>query len=200
MKTIVFALLLVAALSRNYPLYKQCDSRWAHEQLGTSSATICSAGCLMSSASMGLSGLGHAYNPSTLNTWLKGHGGYVSGNLFVWASVNPIGMVFEGKVSNSQIKAKLDQGKVVICNVHNGGHWVLATGYSGDNIHVNDPGYQTTSYALNQIVDGQNGIFHGGNGEEQGPSMFETFKRVFINKGLLQEADGGFLSEEVQSE
>ena len=35
-----------------------------------------------------------------------------------------------------------------MCNVHNGGHWVLATGYSGDKILVNDPGYSTSSYSL----------------------------------------------------
>jgi hypothetical protein len=44
-------------------------------------------------------------------------------------------------------------------NVHNGGHWVLATGYSGNSIHVNDPGYTTTAYDLSQIVDGQNVVY-----------------------------------------
>lgn len=192
MKTILLlALLTVGILSRSYPLYKQCDAKWANEQLGTSSNTICKAGCLMSSASMGLSGVGHAYNPSTLNAWLKTHGGYVSGDLFVWASINSIGLTFEGKVANSQIKAKLDAGKVVVCNVHNGGHWVLATGYSGDNILVNDPGYSTTSYTLSQIVDGQNGVYHAGNGEQR-PSMFETFKNVFVKNPRVV-ADGGLL-------
>jgi hypothetical protein len=62
-------------------------------------------------------------------------------------------------VSNSQIKTYLDAGNVVILNVHNGGHWVLAYGYNGDNILVNDPGYNVASYALSQIVDGQNGIY-----------------------------------------
>lgn len=32
--------------------YKQCDSRWANNQLGTCSQTICSAGCAMSSVAM----------------------------------------------------------------------------------------------------------------------------------------------------
>ena len=71
-------------------------------------------------------------------------------------------------MSNSQIKSNLDAGKVVVCNVHNGGHWVLAYGYSGDNIMVNDPGYQTASYALSQIVDGQNGIYTVASGNWQG--------------------------------
>lgn len=122
----------------------------------------------MSSAAMALTGTGHSYNPSSLNKWLKSNGGYVSGDAFVWGSINRLGLTFEGKVSNSQIKAKLDAGKVVICNVHNGGHWVLAHGHSGDNILVNDPGYSVTSYALNQIVDGQNGIY----GVKSEPSPF----------------------------
>ncbi len=163
-KTLLLALLVTLALSRTYPLYKQCDPKWANEQLGTSSNTICKAGCLMSSASMALAGTGHASNPSTLNAWLKAHGGYVSGDLFVWGAINSLGLTYEGKVANSQIGAKLDQGKVVICNVHNGGHWVLAFGHSGDNISVNDPGYSVNSYAISQIVDGQNAIYRIGNG------------------------------------
>ena len=55
----------------------------------------------------------------------------------------------------------------MICNVHNGGHWVLATGYSGNSIHVNDPGYSTTSYDINSIVNGQNAVYAVvGSGEE----------------------------------
>ena len=177
MKVVIFVFLVVGVFTRTYPLYKQCDSAWKNEQLGTSSSTICSAGCLMSSASMALAGTGHSFNPSTLNAWLKTHGGYVSGDLFVWASINSLGLTFEGKVANSQIKTKLDQGKVVICNVHNGGHWVLATGYNGDNILVNDPGYSTTSYTLSQIVDGQNAIYRVGNGNT---SFFERITNSFI--------------------
>ena len=158
-KELTLLTLLVVALSRNYPLYKQCDPQWANEQLGTSSNTICKAGCTMSSVAMALSGTGHSFNPSTLNKWLKANGGYVSGDLFVWGSINSLGLSYQTKVANSQIKANLDAGKVVICNVHNGGHWVLAYGYSGNSILVNDPGYSTTSYDLSQIVDGQNAIY-----------------------------------------
>ena len=106
----------------------------------------------MSSAAMALSGTGHSYNPKTLNQWLKSNGGYVSGNLFVWASINRLGLTFKSFVGNSAIKSNLDAGNVVICNVHNGGHWVLAYGYSGNSILVNDPGYATSSYDLSQIV------------------------------------------------
>lgn len=159
MKFLILAILIVACLSRSYPLFKQCDSRWANDQLGTSSNTICKAGCLMSSASMALAGTGHDYNPHTLNIWLKSNGGYVSGDLFVWTAINKLGLTWAGRVANSEIKKNLDAGHVVILNVHNGGHWVLAHGYSGDNILVNDPGFSTTQYSLSEIVNGNTGIY-----------------------------------------
>lgn len=156
---LIISFLIVAIWARNYPLYSQCDPQWGNDPLGTSSKTICQAGCLMSSAAMALSGTGHSYNPKTLNVWLKNNGGYASGNLFVWASINKLGLTFKGFVANSQIKSNLDAGNVVICNVHNGAHWVLAKGYNGDNIMVNDPGYSTTSYPLSGIVNNNNGVY-----------------------------------------
>ncbi len=159
MKFFILTLLVAVCLARTYPLYKQCDSRWGSEHLGTSSNTICQAGCLMSSASMALAGTGHSYNPGTLNSWLKSNGGYVSGDLFVWTAINKLGLTYKGRISNSEIKHNLDAGNVVIVNVHNGGHWVLAHGYNGDNILVNDPGFSTTEYSLSQIVNGNTGVY-----------------------------------------
>jgi hypothetical protein len=129
-------------------MYKQCDAKWGKDQLGTSSNTICKAGCLMSSIAMSLAGTGRSDNPGTLNKWLTSHGGYVSGDLFVWASVNSLGIKYIGKVSNSNIASSLSAGHIVILNVHNGGHWVLATSMTGSTISVNDPGFSTTSYSL----------------------------------------------------
>lgn len=114
----------------------------------------------MSSVASALAGIGKGYNPSTLNTWLKGHGGYVSGDLFVWASVNSLGLSYVGKVANSNIAANLAANNVVILNVHNGGHWVLATSMSGSTIYVNDPGYNTASYDLSEIVANNSGLYH----------------------------------------
>ena len=126
---IFFCIIICLAYARTYPMYKQCDPQWRNEQLGTSSNTICSAGCLMSSTAMALKGIGLNYNPSSLNAWLTGHGGYVSGDLFVWASINILGVTFLGKVTRSQIKDNLSRDNIVILNVHNGAHWVLATGF-----------------------------------------------------------------------
>lgn len=159
-KVLILAIISSLALTLNYPMYKQCDSKWANERLGTSSNTICSAGCLMSSAAMALYAVGNTQlNPSTLNQWLTNNGGYVQQDLFVWASINRWGVAFGGFISNDKIKSYIDSGHIVILNVHNGGHWVLATGYSGDRITVNDPGYATSSYALSEIVNGNTGVY-----------------------------------------
>jgi hypothetical protein len=153
MRLVIFLLICLSVFTRDYPLYKQCDSRWGNIKLGTSSDTICSAGCLLCSVGMALKALGNIYStPDVLNYWLTLNGGYVGGDNFVWGSVNGIGMVYRGKISNSQIKINLDRGNIVILNVRNGGHWVLATGYNGDTIFVNDPGYPVNAYALYQIV------------------------------------------------
>lgn len=95
---------------------------------------------------MAVNGIGRGHDPSSLNNWLKSHGGYVSGDLFVWASVKPLGLNYVGKVANSNIASSLAANHVVVLNVHNGGHWVLAISMSGSTIHVHDPGYSTTSY------------------------------------------------------
>jgi len=140
---------------RSYPLFKQCDGRWAKDRLGTS--TVCSIGCLMSSVSMALNGLGRsidgqASNPGVLNRYLSTHGGY-SGNLFIWGSVAKFGFGYIGQFRDkNQIRSYLQQGKVVILNVRNGGHWVLATGISGTSFTVNDPGFNVGIYSEGEVV------------------------------------------------
>jgi hypothetical protein len=108
----------------------------------------------MSSVAMGLAGTGRNFNPSSLNSWLKNNGGYAYDELIIWGAIEPLGLDFRGKVGNYRIQPNLDAGNVVVMNVHNGGHWVLATGYSGSTIYVNDPGYNTGAYDLSEIVDG----------------------------------------------
>ena len=194
-KLLAIALLCIIVSCRTYPLYKQCDSRWGSHELGTSSNTICKAGCLMSSVSMALSGCGKGYNPGTLNTWLKGHGGYVSGDLFVWGSVKSLGLAYEGKIANNEISAALGRNEIVILNVHNGAHWVLATSMSGSTIHVNDPGFSTTSYTLSEIVANSSGHFKFVGSNLIGTMIHELEFMFDVNgkRNGRVEADGGIL-------
>jgi hypothetical protein len=195
-KVILVVLLAVLAASRSYPLYKQCDAKWGSEQLGTSSNTICKAGCLMSSVSMALSGIGKNYNPSSLNAWLKGHGGYVSGDLYVWGSVSSLGLSYVGKIANSAIGSNLDANNIVILNVHGGAHWVLATGHSGSSISVNDPGYSTSAYNLADIVAGQTSVYRV-SGSFLGIMIAELEIALNVNgrRDKMMEAAGGYLTQ-----
>ena len=102
---LLVCVLIVGVFARNYPMYKQCDPAWKDDQLGTSiNNTICSAGCLMCSAAMALQGTVATFTPKTLNKWLTANGGYVSGDLFIWSSINAHGLIFQGKFPNSAIK------------------------------------------------------------------------------------------------
>jgi len=195
-KLLAVALLVAVAASRTYPVYKQCDAKWGNEQLGTSANTICKAGCLMSSVAMALAGIGKNYNPGTLNTWLKGHGGYASGDLLVWGSVSPLGLSYAGKVANSNIASSLAANHIVILNVHNGGHWVLAYSMSGNTINVNDPGYNTASYALSEIVANNSGLYHVSGGFLG--VMIDELEIAFNVNGRrdkMMQADGAIFSQ-----
>jgi hypothetical protein len=135
----------------------------------------------MTSAAMALSGNGHNLNPKLLNEWLRNNAGYTSQDLFVWTSINKLGLTFKGFITNDKIKMSLDAGNAIIVNVHNGGHWVLATGYSGDFIKVHDPVYQITSYHINEIMNGNTGAYS----VNQMPDFFNNWiniiEETFLN-------------------
>eukprot|EP00762_Andalucia_godoyi_P000390 ANDGO_03197.mRNA.1 Charged multivesicular body protein 1 len=158
----VSAALIIAlvALCEAYPLYKQCDSRWGSHRLGTSTTnTICSAGCAMSSVAMALSGKGHTTDPGQLNDWLVAHSGYASGDLIVWGAVSGLGLTFhqrysgQGSLSVSELQSLLAKGFPVVINVRGGSHWVLATSVSRSTVNVNDPGFSVSSYQYSDIVN-----------------------------------------------
>ncbi|KAL9646478.1 hypothetical protein ABK040_006473 [Willaertia magna] len=136
----------------NYPLFKQCDSRWGGNRLGSSS-TICKVGCLMTSVCSALNGRGKAsYTPATFNSFLLNNGGY-TGNLFIWGSVARFGFSYLGQTSDkATIRNWLCGNKVVILNVNGGGHWVLAKSYANGVYQVNDSGYNRSSYSEGEVV------------------------------------------------
>lgn len=136
--------------------------------------TICNVGCLMSSTSMGLAGKGiyidasvnTTSNPQTLNIWLKANGGYDGSNNLIETQVpliNPDRITWAddafhktNDLSYETVSGYISQGRVVIANVNNGGHFVLLTGYSndGETFFVNDPGYNRETYSFKSDVVG----------------------------------------------
>ena len=123
-KICALALICVATVQAGYPLYKQCDSRWGSDRLGSSSNTVCSAGCLMSSVSMVLNGCGRtisgaAATPKTLNNYLTNNGGYAQGDNFIWDSVATFELSYLGQTGDHYATRNyFSSGHAVILNVN----------------------------------------------------------------------------------
>lgn len=143
--------------------YKQCDSRWANQEIGTcSTQTICSAGCVLTSIAMMLKTKGAGVDPSSLDAHFTKNGGYVNGCSIIWAKADDFGKTsFQAieTASESEICNGLSQGHGIIANVNNGGHWVLLTGCAGNGVfYANDPGYTRTTYKMSEIV--REAVYH----------------------------------------
>jgi len=146
--------------SADWVLYKQCGESWSNDELGSAAGvTICDAGCAMTSVAMALKTRGAGVNPGSLNSWLRGHGGYVGGDNLVWASVNAFGKMAMynyyrgyGSFSQSNLQGVIAKGWPVVVNVRGGTHWVLVTGYAGGStFRVNDPGFPSTTYTYGEM-------------------------------------------------
>jgi len=67
----------------------QRDPKWKDDKLGTSSLSLGTSGCAVTSVAMLLSGYGYAETPGSLNRGLKNKGGFV-GAAIVWGAVNAL--------------------------------------------------------------------------------------------------------------
>ena len=179
-----YALLLcllppAAPLPIAYPLFKQCDSRWGGNAMGTPGAgersTLCGEGCAVTSLSMVLNALQVPYpgapvliNPGSLNLWLEGNGGYTCAagdcNNLVLNAVErlaPAQVALIGELPPppfAEIAEGLRNGTVAyIAHVAALHHFVLLEGVDhgsgGANFTVRDSFYNATSYALASFSD-----------------------------------------------
>merc|ERR1712107_215629 len=99
---------------------------------------------------------GGNYNPGTMNSWLKSNGGYASGDLLVWGAVDKLGLVDFQAIETPDMQtviSGLNACHGIIANVRGGSHWVLLTGYAGDNnFNVNDPGFNQATYPFHEML------------------------------------------------
>lgn len=138
------------------PDWRQCDSRWGKNRLGTcSSNTICSAGCAITSVSMYLASRGYGGNPGSFNTWLTKNGGYASGCLIYWAKADNLGFSqFIGfqHPDYSTVCSSISKSNGIVANVNNGHHYVLLTGCAGSNTYnVHDPAGRRTTFGHGEV-------------------------------------------------
>lgn len=131
----------------------QNDERWKETRLGDSNETIGGWGCLLTSITMMVNGLGYEETPLTVNTKMKAVGGYQGA--FIIPSVIPY--IFPSVRYNSmqqcqtfpvplaQIDAAVSSGKPVIIQVdwtRQAGiqtHFVLVKERIGDDYSLYDP-------------------------------------------------------------
>jgi hypothetical protein len=67
----------------------QRDPKWKGDKLGTSSLTLGTSGCAVSSVAILLSGYGYSETPGSLNSKLKTKGGFI-GAAIVWGAISVI--------------------------------------------------------------------------------------------------------------
>jgi len=134
--------------------FSQRDPRWADIRLGLSGQeTIGLAGCLMTCvASLVRDIAGLDTDPGRLNRWLARNGGYLDGNLFVFASVAKLGLKLKDVVPCMQTAAPVGRitetlaaggGVLVKVDFDPGGaiqqHWVRVLELKADDAVVMDP-------------------------------------------------------------
>ena len=176
------------------PYYSQCDSAWGKDILGTCSQyNICQQGCAISSVAMVFKYFGISTNPGSINQWLKANGGYAAGCLINWstaANLSPTNLTFVARVTTqdwARLRYEISSGYPVILEVPfpNGQHFVVATGYSGDTVFINDPYYpsRTTLDSYGNRFLGLR-IYHGPTGEPASCPA-PTGSRVYVCEPAL---------------
>lgn len=148
------------AATGEYRSWKQYDSRWANQLLGSSSDTMSASGCLVTAIATLMVHSGCAdengVDPGKLCTYLSNNGGFTSNGELYWGKVT--GAVDGFKLANwsvalsgsrydkvAQIKSYLDNGYYLVASVGYGAHWVAIDSVDGNgNVNIFDPGYSYT--------------------------------------------------------
>ena len=142
--------LTAAEKEQDFPLFLQWDPRWGYQPYGTDSC-IGLAGCGPTCLSMALFYLTGDENltPDKIAEYSMENGYYVDGTGTAWALMEDVPKLYGINVTKlsaeeSNIRATLDNGGVVICSVGRGefttsGHYILIYGYDSEGLLINDP-------------------------------------------------------------
>jgi hypothetical protein len=147
------------------PFFSQRDSAWSATKLGSSTTlTIGSHGCAMTSVACLLKFRGADCDPAKLNTYLKDNSGYDSNSAIKWDVAAKFGSTqwlnYKGKStlpSLATLSKDLDAGKLIVAESSRFGsqtHFVVIRGVTTDNTqgYYWDP--YDTSATQRRIGDG----------------------------------------------
>lgn len=142
--------LTAAEKEQDFPLFLQWDPRWGYRSYGSGSC-IGLAGCGPTCLSMALYYLteDEDLTPDMIADYSMENGYYVEGTGTAWALMEDVPKLYGINVTKlsaeeSNIRAVLDSGGVVICSVGRGefttsGHYILIYGYDSEGLIINDP-------------------------------------------------------------
>ena len=142
--------LTAAEKEQDFPLFLQWDPRWGYRSYGSDSC-IGLAGCGPTCLSMALYYLTRddKLTPDKIADYSMENGYYVDGTGTAWALMEDVPKLYGISVTKlgadeSNIRAVLDNGGVVICSVGRGefttsGHYILIYGYDSEGLLINDP-------------------------------------------------------------
>ncbi len=159
-----------SSAAENYRLWRQNDSRWGSITLGSSSQTMASSGCLVTSIAILAVHSGaenpDSFNPGTLAKSLNAIGGFSGGAIASWAKINQaipdVAFVKKYSFTSSSQSGKAtemlkihNQGYYMTCNV--GNHWVFIDSIVGSEVYMIDPAKDETNmfdaYPLSSITE-----------------------------------------------
>lgn len=134
---------------QSFPLFLQWDSRWGYQDYGGENIGL--AGCGPTCLSMVMYYLtrDESFTPDRIAEYSMKHGYYVEGTGTAWALLTDFPTAYGVRVeelgaAEDALKAKLDDGGVLICAMRKGdftltGHFIVIYGYEDGKFLVNDP-------------------------------------------------------------
>jgi len=126
--------------------YMQNDPLWSFENIGNTTYTMGSSGCLITCVAVSLTDLGIEITPQELNKKLTDINGYINGEL-VWHKINnvvpSVNYSFSRIFSSKIIENDLKNNRLPIVNVRFNGtgitHWVIIVGAKNGDFLIFDP-------------------------------------------------------------
>lgn len=134
---------------QSFPLFLQWDSRWGYQDYGGENIGL--AGCGPTCLSMVMYYLtrDESFTPDRIAEYSMKHGYYVEGTGTAWALLTDFPTAYGVRVeelgaAEDTLKAKLDDGGVLICAMRKGdftltGHFIVIYGHEDGKFLVNDP-------------------------------------------------------------
>ena len=134
---------------QEFPLFLQWDPRWGYEAYGESCIGL--AGCGPTCLSMAMYYLtgDETATPDRIAAYSMENGYYEKGIGTAWTLMDDLPELYGVRVaelsaSEQNMRAALDQGRVIICAVGRGyfttaGHFIVIYGYDREGFWVNDP-------------------------------------------------------------